>query len=87
MVEQIVDCLMMIRHVPDQHEGLATDSYIKSELYEGIDPSKIIRSAHTHWKRAAGRKIEGEDNEYEGRLTFDIEFADETAVDGVGVTA
>jgi hypothetical protein len=80
MAEEILDCLVMIQGVPNQHEGPATDSYIKFVLYESIDPAKILRSAHTHWKRAAGRKIDGEDNEYEGELPFEIEFADETAI-------
>ena len=87
MAEQILDCLAMIRDVPDQHAGPATDSYVKFELYESIDPVMILRSAHTHWKRAAGRKIEGEHNEYEGELPFKIEFADETAIGGEVVNA
>ena len=87
MAEQILDCLMMIQDVPDQHEGPATDSYVKFELYESIDPVMILRSAHTHWKRAAGRKIEGEHNEYEGELPFKIELADETTIGGEVVNA
>jgi hypothetical protein len=82
MAEQILDCLVVIRDVPDQHAGPATDSYVKFELYESIDPVEILGSAHTHWKRAAGRKIEGEDNEYEGEPALNIEFADETAIGG-----
>ena len=87
MAEQILDCLVMVQDVPDQHEGPATDSYIQGVLYENIDPVQIIRSAHTHWKRAAGREIEGEDNEYQGEPALNIEFADEAAIGGEVVNA